>query len=282
MADHPAPPRPLVEGPSAWIGADLARRPEEWTYQLTATDLAEIAAATKANLGRDIASITRADFPLPTFGLVLDRLRGELLHGRGFVLLRGLPVEGRPIEASAIAYLGSALISAPPALRTPKGTSSAMCAIWAGDRRPERPDLSNDRAAAFPYRFLRYSRLAVPEDIEGRRAVVSGVVEFDLQRDGRALSAPGRAFVPTVLGRSARRGSRRQETLVRHAGVPRLSRLFVGDLFRSVYPFRATLPRSGKADRVRLRHPGRVRFAGRGQGPTPGHHLSARRHAVRA
>jgi hypothetical protein len=106
MADHPFPPRPQVNGRSAWIGADLTRRPEEWIYQFTAADLAEIAAATEANLGRDIATITRADFPLPKFGAVLDGIRDELINGRGFVLMRGLPVEGRPIEKSAIAYWG--------------------------------------------------------------------------------------------------------------------------------------------------------------------------------
>jgi hypothetical protein len=106
MADHPMPPRPLVQGPSAWVGAELARRPEEWTYQLTPSDLAEIEAATMSCRDRDIASITRADFPLPMFGRVLDRMRDELINGRGFVLLRGLPVEGRPIAESAAAYWG--------------------------------------------------------------------------------------------------------------------------------------------------------------------------------
>ena len=70
------------------------------------SDLAEIAAATAACAGRDIATITRDDFPLPTFGPVLDRIRGELLNGRGFALLRGLPVDGRPIAESATAYWG--------------------------------------------------------------------------------------------------------------------------------------------------------------------------------
>src|SRR5271156_6423015 len=106
MADHPMPPRPLVQGPSAWVGAELARRPEEWTYQLSPADLAEIDAATISCGDRDIASITREDFPLPMFGRVLDRMRDELVNGRGFVLLRGLPVEGRPIAESATAYWG--------------------------------------------------------------------------------------------------------------------------------------------------------------------------------
>ena len=65
MADHVSPPRPLVQGPTAWVGAELARRPEEWTYQLSPADHAEVAAATRICLGRDIATITRSDFPLP-------------------------------------------------------------------------------------------------------------------------------------------------------------------------------------------------------------------------
>src|SRR5215213_10083905 len=98
--------RPLVTGSSAWVGADLAKRPDEWTYSLSAAQIAEIEAATALVLGRDIATITRDDFPLPTLGAELDRLRDEVLHGRGFVLMRGLPVEGRPIAESATAYWG--------------------------------------------------------------------------------------------------------------------------------------------------------------------------------
>ena len=98
--------RPLVTGPSAWIGADLAKRPEEWTYRLSPTEIAEIEAATASVHGRDIAAIRRADFPLPTLGPVLERLRDEVLNGRGFVLIRGLPVENRPIAESAAAYWG--------------------------------------------------------------------------------------------------------------------------------------------------------------------------------
>ncbi|HLJ05369.1 MAG TPA: TauD/TfdA family dioxygenase, partial [Acetobacteraceae bacterium] len=99
-------PRPLITGPSAWIGTELAKRPEDWTYQLSPSEIAEIEAATAANRGRDIATITRVDFPLPTLGPALDRLRDEVLNGRGFVLVRGLPVEGRQIEESAAAYWG--------------------------------------------------------------------------------------------------------------------------------------------------------------------------------
>lgn len=97
---------PPIEGPAAWIGADLAQRPQAWTYVLTPREVDEIEAATQAVAGRDIADLRRGDFPLPTLGPVLDRLRDEVLNGRGFVLIRGLPVEGRPIAESAAAYWG--------------------------------------------------------------------------------------------------------------------------------------------------------------------------------
>jgi hypothetical protein len=100
--------RPLVEGPSAWIGAEMRRHPEEWTYRLSPSELDEIDAAVAAVKARglDLAAVTRADFPLPTLGPVLDRLRREVVDGRGFVLVRGMRVKGRPIAETATAYWG--------------------------------------------------------------------------------------------------------------------------------------------------------------------------------
>ena len=105
---RPAPPRRLIEGPSVWIGAEMRQREVEWSYHLSPSEIAEIETAVRAGRARglDIAGIRRDDFPLPSLGPVLDRLRTEVLEGRGFVLLRGLPVEDRPIEESATAYWG--------------------------------------------------------------------------------------------------------------------------------------------------------------------------------
>src|SRR5271156_1285239 len=97
---------PLVEGPSAWVGAELARQPEQWIYTLSAAEIDEIETAGAMVGGRDLADLTRADFPFPKLGPVLDQFREEVLNGRGFVLIRGLPVEGRPIADSAAAYWG--------------------------------------------------------------------------------------------------------------------------------------------------------------------------------
>ncbi len=97
-----------IEGPSVWFAADMRAREAEWSYHLSPSEIAEIEAALKSvqTRGLDVAEIRREDFPLPTLGPVLDRLRDEVLEGRGFVLLRGVPVEGRPIAESAAAYWG--------------------------------------------------------------------------------------------------------------------------------------------------------------------------------
>src|SRR6266849_4173828 len=100
--------RPPIAGPSAWMGADMRGREGEWTFRLSRPQVAEIESTVQAVRARhlDIADIRREDFPLPTLGPVLDRLRAEVLDGRGFVLLRGMPVENRPMAESATAYWG--------------------------------------------------------------------------------------------------------------------------------------------------------------------------------
>jgi hypothetical protein len=102
------PSRKPVDGPSAWVGTDMRTREAEWSYRLSPVEVTEIEHATRMVRARglDLAAIRREDFPLPALGPVLDRLRVEVLDGRGFVLLRGMPVEGRPIEESATAYWG--------------------------------------------------------------------------------------------------------------------------------------------------------------------------------
>ena len=108
LASHSQPSRKPVDGKAAWIGAELRKREAEWTYRLSPVEVAEIEDAVRhvRARGLDLSAIRRMDFPLPTLGPALDRLRGEVLNGRGFVLLRGMPVEGRPIEDSATAYWG--------------------------------------------------------------------------------------------------------------------------------------------------------------------------------
>lgn len=98
---------PLQTGPAAWKGPDVTSRPD-WLTHWSAAELAEIEAAADAWLARglDIAQMQAADFPLPTLGPRLAQVRDEVLDGRGFVLLRGLPVQRWRIEQSAAAFYG--------------------------------------------------------------------------------------------------------------------------------------------------------------------------------
>jgi hypothetical protein len=95
-------------GGSAWTGRVLRAQPQRWTYTLAADEIAEIQAATAGVMARGLAieKISRSDFPLPTFGRTLDGLCDQILNGLGFVLIRGLPTDGRPILENAIAYCG--------------------------------------------------------------------------------------------------------------------------------------------------------------------------------
>lgn len=96
-----------IKGPSAWYGPDLTRS-LHWIENLSSTEIAEVERAVKrlASESRDIVTIRSEDFPLPTLAPRLRRLLDEVLNERGFVLLRGLPVENWTRRESAIAFFG--------------------------------------------------------------------------------------------------------------------------------------------------------------------------------
>jgi hypothetical protein len=96
-----------IEGRSAWYGSEMARR-SDWIELLTEAEVAEIEVTTARLIKAkaDIASISNADFPLPLLRPRLDRILNEVIDGRGFVLLRGLPVERWSRAEAAIALFG--------------------------------------------------------------------------------------------------------------------------------------------------------------------------------
>jgi TfdA family taurine catabolism dioxygenase TauD len=99
---------PEQRSPAAWYGPEMARR-DDWLMPLSAGELAEIEAATHALARRqaDIAAIRACDFPLPKLGPKLKaRNRAEVLNGRGFLLIRGLPVERWSLAEAATAFFG--------------------------------------------------------------------------------------------------------------------------------------------------------------------------------
>jgi hypothetical protein len=101
-----APPTPR-SGPSVWKGQDLTR-PEEWQLCLSAPGLAEIDSALREARRRDrtLLTLTAADFPLPTLAGELARLADDLEQGRGFAIVRGIPVERLGETAASTVFWG--------------------------------------------------------------------------------------------------------------------------------------------------------------------------------
>ncbi|MBM3221334.1 MAG: TauD/TfdA family dioxygenase [Candidatus Rokubacteria bacterium] len=85
---------PHLAGPDAWLGRDMAAS-TEWIRPLSGRAIDELDAALRGIQRRGLTwpKFGRDEFPLPTFASDLAAVLEELEDGRGFVLLRGLPVE---------------------------------------------------------------------------------------------------------------------------------------------------------------------------------------------
>ena len=107
MDEHMSLPD-AITSPVAWTGRDMMAAPERWTYRLSDADVAEIenAATIFIDSGRPLGQITRDLFPLPEFGVWLESLRETLIHGIGFQLITGLPVETYSGDMRATIFCG--------------------------------------------------------------------------------------------------------------------------------------------------------------------------------
>src|SRR4051794_39687197 len=95
---------PEVRDDSVWYGPEVVRQ-GDWIVRLTDTEIAEVEIAVGELEESDLQHLTAKDIPLPTLA---PRLRGvleEVMKGRGFVLIRGLPVERWTRREAAIAFL---------------------------------------------------------------------------------------------------------------------------------------------------------------------------------
>jgi len=93
--------------PSAWKGSDMVKS-SEWIYELSSGELAELDEALRhvKKKGLRIPDIGRDDFPLPSLSAVLGDMLRELETGRGFVLIRGLPVDRYGDDDASTIYWG--------------------------------------------------------------------------------------------------------------------------------------------------------------------------------
>ena len=100
-----------------WYGPDMAAR-SDWVEHLSGAELDELGnvAARLCDSGADLTALRVADVPLPVLAPRLHRVLDAVLDGRGFALLRGLPVRewGRHRAAAAFMVLGAHLGTARP------------------------------------------------------------------------------------------------------------------------------------------------------------------------
>ena len=169
----PALPDDLPErlrGPAAWYGPDMAAR-SDWIVPLAGDALDEIKQASQRWLKAQpdalqaelsapafssaLRGLTRAQFPLPGLAGWLVDVLNELQNGRGFVLLRGLPVAQWGPQLSAVAFYG--LVQHLGAAR-PQNAQGRVLGhvrdVGLASSDPNVLHLPDARAADLPHRFV--------------------------------------------------------------------------------------------------------------------------------
>lgn len=108
MADDRPEFQPVpLETACEWTAEDV-RDEQAWTEQLSSAEIEELerALAVARAKSDDFLQIGKADFPLPTLGPRLKRIEEELINGRGFVRIRGLPRQWWSNDDMCLAYWG--------------------------------------------------------------------------------------------------------------------------------------------------------------------------------
>ncbi len=83
-----------IAGASAWTRAGIAAD-DGWIHVLTDAEIDDLDRALQGVRGwtGKLSDLSRSDFPLPVLAPRLAKLEDEVRTGRGFALLRGIPVE---------------------------------------------------------------------------------------------------------------------------------------------------------------------------------------------
>ena len=119
--EHEGVRRAPVGGAAAWRGAELRDR-GDWVVRLRPEEIAELDAARAAvrRRGLSLVEMDRESFPLPTLGARLEGFARELDRGRGFLLVRGLPVAAWGDEDAALVFWGLGLHLGEPGAQNPQ------------------------------------------------------------------------------------------------------------------------------------------------------------------
>src|SRR5262245_46893453 len=111
-----------ISGSKAWRG-DTLSRDTSWLVPFTPEEIADIdrALATAKASGRRPEDIGREQFPLTVTRARLEQTVAELYDGRGFVVLRGLPVDRYRDDDVGLIFWGLGRYMGSPLYQNPQG-----------------------------------------------------------------------------------------------------------------------------------------------------------------
>jgi hypothetical protein len=223
--------------------AETVGAPETWTCVLDDNIRKAIidAATAMRERGVTLATATRADFDLDRLRPLLAAWTQELQHGRGFVLVRGFPVDQLDEETSVLAYFALGLQLGQPVSQDAAGAllghvrdqgvprTSPAIRRYATN---ERQDFHTDGADIIGLLCLQRARRGGESRIASAAAVYNEMLARDPQGTRSAVRTD-------VLGPQRRTVARRRPIL-RNAGALRRRWTTALLLHRLVHPRRAT------------------------------------------
>ena len=99
-----------IAAPAAWRSRELTSK-RDWIHPLTTAGIRDLDRAVERARasGKPLAELRRSDFPLTTLAASVERWLDVLESGRGFLLVRGVPVERYGEQGATLAYWGLGL-----------------------------------------------------------------------------------------------------------------------------------------------------------------------------
>jgi hypothetical protein len=113
--------KPVID-PAGWTKDEILSS-TDWIHVLGDREIADLdrAVADIETHQIPLAEVRREDFDLPVLGPALEEMREEILNGRGFVLIRGVPVHRYTRLQNAIAFWGIGKHMGEPVSQNAKG-----------------------------------------------------------------------------------------------------------------------------------------------------------------
>jgi hypothetical protein len=114
---------PVSDG-SAWTRDEITRD-RSWIYDLdgeTAADAEHALAQARASGVQHHTQVTPESFPVPAGRELFQAVREQLEHGRGFALVRGVPIAGKDVSDCEVLFAGLSNHVGTSVVQDPAGT----------------------------------------------------------------------------------------------------------------------------------------------------------------